>query len=151
MKINIAKILITGLCCIIPFTASANTEKPVNNKQPLSLEGLYPYNEKAFSYTINQGNGETVYIISREDIPCFINFRSMLMSMGTEKTVKVIPVISKIGYDKEKLEKNNYLLYFYVKAMKKEKIGFPLILTQKDNKIQTYEGCPEKENWTNIF
>lgn len=153
MKIKkISQILLAAFLCFMPLSAQASaSDKP---QIPLSVEGLYPYNEKAYSYTINKSTHEpyeTVYVITREDIPCFLKFKSMLSLHGTKKTVKIIPVLAKIGFDAEKLEKNNYLLYFYIKALNKKDISFPFILTKKDNQIITHQGCPDDKDWTKYF
>lgn len=58
-----------------------------------NMDSLYKYNELAFGYMMKENDTEEyVYVLSKEDIPCFINFKSKLMAYGSSKNVKAIPV-----------------------------------------------------------
>lgn len=118
-----------------------------------NMDSLYKHNDAAYGYMMEENDSEEyVYILSREDIPCFINFKSMLMTYGSSKNVKVIPVMYKMGFDDVKLAKNNILLYFYAQAMGQDAVGMPFIIYKdKTGQIQYYFGCPEQEEWNNMF
>lgn len=118
-----------------------------------NMDSLYKYNDAAYGYMLEKNETEEyVYVLSREDIPCFINFKSMLMTHGSSKNVKAIPVMYKMGFDESKIAKNNILLYFYAQAMGENTVGMPFIIYKdKTGEIQYYFGCPEQEEWDKIF